>query len=80
MGVKTGITTSERNRPAELGGPARREDVPALLGEYLTPERVSALVLAAIEANALYVFTHPEGLEFVERRFARIREAYAAIG
>jgi short-subunit dehydrogenase len=79
MGVKTGITHSERNRPADLSAPARREDIPILLGDYLTPEEVSRRALAAIEANELYVFTHPEGLEFIERRFERIRAAYRAI-
>lgn len=79
MGVKTGITFSERNRPAELGAAARREDIPMLLGDYLQPEEVSRRVLEAIKANELYVFTHPEGLEFIERRFERIRKAYRRI-
>jgi NAD(P)-dependent dehydrogenase (short-subunit alcohol dehydrogenase family) len=79
MGVKTAITESERNRPAELRAAPRRESFPILLGGYITPEEVSQRVLAAIEADELYVFTHPEGLEFVERRFERIRKAYQAI-
>ena len=32
--------------------------------------------MAAIEAGELYIFTHPEGLEFIERRFERIRRAH----
>ena len=79
MGVKTGITSSERNRPAALAAPKTREEIPLLLGDYLRPEDVSRRVLDAIEANEFYVFTHPEGLEFIERRFERIRKAYGRI-
>jgi NAD(P)-dependent dehydrogenase (short-subunit alcohol dehydrogenase family) len=75
MGVTTRIPDSERNRPAgQARNPSR--DVPALLGNYLKPEDVSRSVLAAIEADELYVLTHPESEPFVARRFERIRKAY----
>ncbi|HUJ74272.1 MAG TPA: SDR family NAD(P)-dependent oxidoreductase [bacterium] len=75
MGVSTRISESSRNRPPELASapPPRGE---GLLGEYLKPERVSALVLAAIKADQQYVLTHPESQPFLERRFARLQEAY----
>ena len=78
MGVKTGITESGRNRPADLGGQQSREIGPMLLGDYIQPEEVSRRALAAIEAGEFYVFTHPEALEFIERRFERIRKTYQA--
>jgi len=34
-------------------------------------------VMACIEANQLYVVTHPESEPALVRRFERIREAYA---
>jgi NAD(P)-dependent dehydrogenase (short-subunit alcohol dehydrogenase family) len=78
MGVTTRITDSERNRPAgQQRNPSR--DVPPLLGNYLKPEDVSRRVLACIEADELYVLTHPESEEFVERRFQRIRKACGLI-
>lgn len=75
MGVTTRITDSERNRPpGQPRNPTR--GAPQLLGQYLTPEEVSRRVLAAMEAEELYVLTHPESREFVERRFQRILKAY----
>ena len=78
MGVKTRITDSERNRPAGQQRLTQRGS-PQLLGDYLTPEEVSGRVLACIEADELYVLTHPESEEFVERRFQRILSAFAPI-
>jgi NAD(P)-dependent dehydrogenase (short-subunit alcohol dehydrogenase family) len=79
MGVTTRITDSERNRPqGQQRNPAR--GAPQLLGQYLTPEEVSRRVLAAMEAEELYVLTHPESREFVERRFQRILKAYDLLG
>jgi NAD(P)-dependent dehydrogenase (short-subunit alcohol dehydrogenase family) len=78
MGVTTRITDSERNRPAGQQRNATRGS-PQLLGNYLAPEEVSARVLAAIEAGELYVLTHPESEEFVQRRFQRIVKAFARI-
>lgn len=78
MGVKTRITDSERNRPSGQARNAQR-GAPQLLGNYLTPEEVSGRVIAAMEAEELYVLTHPESKEFVERRFQRIVNAYDLI-
>lgn len=38
----------------------------------LTAEEVATKMMAAVEANQLYVFTHPERMEDVESRFAGI--------
>jgi uncharacterized protein YabN with tetrapyrrole methylase and pyrophosphatase domain len=39
------------------------------------PETVGAMVLAAIRANRLYVITHDESLEPLQRRFQRLEQA-----
>ena len=76
MGVSTRIGESARNRPARLSneeesGTAEVE----LIGKYLDPDTVAAMVLAAIKANRLYVITHDESLEPLRRRFQRIEGA-----
>jgi NAD(P)-dependent dehydrogenase (short-subunit alcohol dehydrogenase family) len=77
MGVTTRIRDSERNRPAELKRPRAEGSATDLIGQYIPAERAAALVLACIEANQLYVVTHPESEPALARRFERIREAYA---
>jgi NAD(P)-dependent dehydrogenase (short-subunit alcohol dehydrogenase family) len=77
MGVTTRIRQSARNRPAALrntGAPESGGEV-ELIGRYLTPEHVAERVLRAVLANRLYVITHPEGLEPLRRRFARMEKA-----
>jgi hypothetical protein len=78
MGVTTRIADSERNRPTGQERLPTRGS-PQLLGNYLKPEEVSARVLACIEADELYVLTHPESEEFVTRRFQRIINAYGPV-
>ncbi|MBI4635282.1 MAG: SDR family NAD(P)-dependent oxidoreductase [Candidatus Rokubacteria bacterium] len=79
MGVTTRIRESDRNRP-----PALRNETPTaaesveLMGQYLVPEAVAEMVLAAIRANELYVITHDEGLEPLRRRFERMEQAIRA--
>ena len=73
LGVATRIRNSDRNRPAAL----RNDDVPpaapvALDGSTLAPEAVAEMVLSAILEDRLYVITHPESLEPIRKRFARI--------
>jgi NAD(P)-dependent dehydrogenase (short-subunit alcohol dehydrogenase family) len=76
MGVTTRIRDSERNRPAALQRPASTETPTELIGQYIPAERAAALVLACVEANQLYVVTHPESEPALKRRFERIQEAY----
>lgn len=76
MGVHTRIGDSERNRPTELKKDAPPREGVDLVGNYLTPEHASKLVMAAIEGEQLYIVTHPESEEFLIRRFERIKKAY----
>ena len=78
MGVTTRIRDSERNRPDALTGGSVPDSHggPDLVGRYLPPEEVSAMVVEAIEKGQLYVPTHYEGLEFWQRRATRIGESF----
>ena len=76
LGVKTRIRESERNRPPNLRNEDAKGDGLDLVGRWLEPEVVSRQVIAAIKANALYVFTHGEALPYVTRRYERIKEAF----
>jgi NAD(P)-dependent dehydrogenase (short-subunit alcohol dehydrogenase family) len=80
MGVATRIREAERNRPAHLRS-AARPGAPAvtLIGRTLAPEAVAEQTLAAVRRGELYVITHPEGLEPLRRRFARMERAILAI-
>jgi hypothetical protein len=46
-----------------------------LIGRYLPPEAVAAMVLDAIRRGDLYVITHDEGLEPLRRRFERMQQS-----
>jgi NAD(P)-dependent dehydrogenase (short-subunit alcohol dehydrogenase family) len=76
MGVETRIRESERNRPAALRN-ERGAETPTveLIGRYLPPEAVAAMVLDAIRRGDLYVITHDEGLEPLRRRFERMQQS-----
>ena len=76
MGVSTRIRESARNRPDSLKEDLAPYDPPDLVGNYISPEDTSRMVMNAVENNELYVLTHPESEEFVARRFERIRRAY----
>ncbi len=84
--VRTRIAESARNRPDRYG-PATRPapgGKAALLAQRLAenasagldPAEVAARVLAAIRANELYVFTHPEMRDEADERFAGIDAAF----
>jgi NAD(P)-dependent dehydrogenase (short-subunit alcohol dehydrogenase family) len=83
--VRTRIGESGRNRPKRYG-PALAPDpaspagtlvaqIAELLKAGLDPAQVAAQVLAAIRADELYVFTHPEMRGEVDERFAAIEAA-----
>ena len=85
MRVATNIGASERNRPAEFGGPDasprvddQTEDNPDQAGRVLPVEVVAADVVDAIKRNRLYIVPHAESRAFVRRRFARIDAGYEA--
>jgi len=88
--VRTHIDESSRNRPARYG-PARVLDPQSPIGMMtaqiaelvrtgLDPAKVAARVLAAIRAEELYVFTHPEMRPELEARFAAILTAMDKTG
>jgi NADP-dependent 3-hydroxy acid dehydrogenase YdfG len=77
--VDTGIHLSARARPERLGGPfVRSADhfMGDLIREGLRPEQVGARVVQAIRDNEFYILTHSSPREWVERRFARIMQAF----
>jgi NAD(P)-dependent dehydrogenase (short-subunit alcohol dehydrogenase family) len=83
--VRTRIGESGRNRPDRYG-PALAPDPASPAGVMvaeiaerlkagLDPSQVAARVLAAVRADQLYVFTHPEMRGEVDQRFAAIEAA-----
>jgi NAD(P)-dependent dehydrogenase (short-subunit alcohol dehydrogenase family) len=80
MGVDTRIRESERNRPAALRNDAAPPAAVELIGRYLAPDAVAAMVLDAIRRGELYVITHDEGLEPLRRRFDRMQRSMAERG
>ena len=82
-GVNTQIHAAPRNRPARFGPQiskvAHVDDVAAFsdgFKEGLDPSVVGQLVLEAIQANRLYIFTDPRFRKQVQRRFDRIGEDF----
>jgi NADP-dependent 3-hydroxy acid dehydrogenase YdfG len=90
--VSTGIFDSGRNRPADLkttedtstrvlaaglDGAAAAERLRELLASALDPAVVGDMVLAAIQANDPYIFTHPELEAAVSMRYAGVHESFA---
>ncbi len=83
--VRTEIGQSGRNRPQRYGpspvldpaspGGMLVAEIARKLQAGLDPAEVAAQTLAAIRANRLYVFTHPEMRDEVEERFAAILAA-----
>lgn len=84
--VRTRIGESGRNRPEQYGETRVPEPgsptamlvamVDEMIRNGIDPADVAARVLAAIQANELYVFTHPEMRTEVEGRFAAIKTAF----
>ena len=83
MRVATNINHSERNRPAEFGGPEGSPpptDVTApdtMSGRVLPVGEVAEHVVNAIGTDRLYIVPHEESRVSVRRRFERIDRAYA---
>jgi len=83
MRVATNINRSERNRPAEYGGPDaghpvpdQAEDNPELAGRVLHVDDVAALVTDAVFTDRLYILPHEESRGMIRRRFERIERAF----
>jgi len=87
--VKTRMLDNGRNRPAQFGGPIaldldggnaeRNKRYAQALASGLDPADVAELVLDAIQARRLYVFTHADRRGDVERRFELMMNGFAAL-
>jgi len=90
--VSTNIFTSGRNRPSGLqtdadtaslvpnadGSDAQRAArLSEIMAAALDPAVVGDMVLAAIQANDAYIFSHPEMQPMVDARSAAIAESFA---
>ena len=78
--VDTGIHLSERSRPERLGGAYVRPQN-HFMGDMIKgstpPETIGERVAQAIEAGDFYIFTHAETEEWLDRRHASIKDAFA---
>lgn len=77
--VNTSIHLSERSRPERLGGPTVRPEnhfMGELIKDGWAPDAVGARVVEAILANELYILTHTEPRDWVEKRHRRIEAAF----
>jgi NAD(P)-dependent dehydrogenase (short-subunit alcohol dehydrogenase family) len=87
--VKTRMLDNGRNRPARFGGPVsldmdggnaeRNRRYAQALESGLDPAQVAAMVLDAIEARRLYIFTHADRRADVERRFQLMMDGFDAV-
>ncbi len=77
MGVNTQINDSARNRPQTLVNASADTEIDplALVGRTLDPTEVAEQVVQAIRTNELYIITHEESLEHIQRRFKRIERS-----
>jgi NAD(P)-dependent dehydrogenase (short-subunit alcohol dehydrogenase family) len=83
MRVATNIGNSERNRPADLGGPTasprvepQGEDNSNMAGRVMAVEDVATQVVNAIITNRLYILPHEESRKSIRRRFERIDRTF----
>jgi NAD(P)-dependent dehydrogenase (short-subunit alcohol dehydrogenase family) len=77
--VDTRIHLSERSRPERLGGATVRPEnhfMGDLLKGSMDPKAVGQRVVGAIEADELYIFTHPDTQHWLDRRHAAITAAF----
>jgi NADP-dependent 3-hydroxy acid dehydrogenase YdfG len=90
--VTTNIFDSGRNRPQDLKGDTdtaalvlsadvtdqeRTARFAQIMASALDPSVVGDMVLAAIQANDLYIFSHPELKPMVDARSSAINESFA---
>jgi NAD(P)-dependent dehydrogenase (short-subunit alcohol dehydrogenase family) len=77
--VDTLIYRSARNRPDRFGGATERQNelfLKDLLAAGWPPDRIGARVLDAIRDGEFFIFTHPSTRAWVEKRHARLMEAF----
>ena len=83
--VPTGITQSERNRPADLLDPSAKPTRSQLIGQAMSNKAVSSgkvsaaqvaqFVFDAMDAGRFYIYSHPKSLASVETRMQDIMGA-----
>jgi NAD(P)-dependent dehydrogenase (short-subunit alcohol dehydrogenase family) len=75
--VKTEIWNAGRNRSSEYGGEFKGDAMSerAITGFGLSPELVGRHVVASIEKEEFYIFTHPHVRDASERRWTEIAAA-----
>ena len=76
--MPAGIAASQRNRPAEISGVGQALTRSPLIGRAmsekavgsgkLSADNVAALVMAALQANQFYIYSHPQALASVRTR------------
>ena len=76
LGGGSAADSGASNSGASNSGASKSHGGPDLVGRYLAPEEISAMVVEAIENGRLYIPTHYEGLEFWQRRATRIGESF----
>lgn len=74
--VNTDIWDAGRNRPAEYGGALQGDpgNKQILSDIGISPEDVGRMVVAGIRAEDFYIFTHPEDIALIEKRYRESRD------
>ncbi len=79
-GVNTNIYDAPRNRPQRFGPQVSKVaflESPEELKQGLDPGIVGELVVEAIRANRLFIFTDPRFRKLIERRYQRILDDFS---
>lgn len=78
--INTGIWDAGRNRPAELGGSFKGDahNAQAMITYGMRPERVGDMVARGIENEHFFIWTHPQDIALVEKRYREGVETLAA--
>lgn len=74
--INTGIWDAGRNRPEEFGGKfeGNAQSKTALASFGMRPERVGELVANGIEAKDFFIWTHPQDITLIEKRYREGKE------
>ena len=74
--INTGIWDAGRNRPEEFGGSyagdERNQQAVQTFG--MRPERVGELVAKGIENEDFFIWTHPQDVDLIEKRYRESKE------
>jgi meso-butanediol dehydrogenase/(S,S)-butanediol dehydrogenase/diacetyl reductase len=75
--VNTSLWNAGRNRPAEYGGAVEGNprNLEAQIALGFSPERVGELVAAGIEHEDFFIWTHPQDIDLIEKRYREGKEA-----